>query len=197
MYLPYGVNEHGRLIYIDQVARGRTTLHCPYCGIRLLARKGTQLTPHFAHDGATCRDVKRADTAITLPVYDSFRLQLSAKAWAALRAFYDEGDTDDGDWLEELGLAKSFITPYGNERYALTHKGKIPFGELSLNLFIQFQEPLIHQQHEQLEQTALVALSTANESTALTDLRLFRAQMRRILEAILYEVIETFEKRDR
>lgn len=186
MYLPYGVNGDGQLVYIDQVARGRTPLRCPYCGTRLLARKGARVAPHFAHDGATCRDVKRADTAVALPVYDSFRLQLSAKAWAALRALHDEGHTVDADWLEELGLVKSFFTPYGNERYALTHKGKIPFGELSLNLFNQFQEPLIHERHEQLEQAALAALGSADETTALTDLRLFRAQMRRILETALY-----------
>jgi hypothetical protein len=35
MYLPYGVDEQGQLVYIDQVARGKTTLCCPYCGVRL------------------------------------------------------------------------------------------------------------------------------------------------------------------
>lgn len=90
MYLPYGVNKQGQLINIDQVARGRTSLHCPYCGVRLMAWKGAQLTPHFAHDGATCRDIGRSNTFITLPIYDSFWLQLSAKAWEALQAFQDE-----------------------------------------------------------------------------------------------------------
>lgn len=186
MYLPYGVDEHHQLIGIDQVPRGRTRLRCPYCGVTLLARKGTRIAPHFAHAGSTCRQVKRSDAAIRLPVYDSFRLNLSGKAWEALRAFHDENDDFEGDWLEELGLAKSYITPYGNQRFSLTHKGKIPFGELSLNLFNQFQEPLIQQRHEELEQVALAALGTLEESAALTDLRLFRAQMRRILEATLY-----------
>jgi competence CoiA-like predicted nuclease len=45
------VNGDEQLVSIDQVARGRTTLHCPYCGVRLLARKGVRLTPHFTHDG--------------------------------------------------------------------------------------------------------------------------------------------------
>lgn len=186
MYLPYGVNENGQLVYIDQAARGRTSLRCPYCGVTLIARKGARLAPHFAHDGATCREMKRADTAIALPVYDSFRLHLSGKVWEALRAFHDENDDGDCYWLEDLGLVKSFITPYGNEHYNLTHKGKIPFGDLSLNLFNQFQEPLIRERHDQLEKAALAALGTADESIALTDLRLFRAQMQRILETMLY-----------
>jgi hypothetical protein len=186
MYLPYGVDEQGQLVDIDQVARGKTTLCCPYCGVRLLARKGERLAPHFAHDGKTCREAKRSDRLIALPVYDSFRLHLSGKAWEALRAFHDEHDDFEGGWLEDLGLVKSFITPYGNERYTLTHQGKIPFGELSLNLFNQFQEPLIRARHDALEQAALAALYTAEENTALTDLRLFRAQMKRILETSLY-----------
>lgn len=138
-------------------------------------RKGTQIAPHFAHAGKTCRELKRAGDGITLPVYDSFRLHLSGKVWEALRRFHDEDDDSDGYWLEDYGVVKSFITPYGNKRYSLTHKGKIPFGDLSLNLFNQFQEPLIRERHNTLEQTALAAFCTAEENTALTDLRLFRA----------------------
>src|SRR5690606_33791922 len=88
--------------------------------------------------------------------------------------------------LKELGVVKSFITPYGNERYSLTHKGKVPFGDLSLNLFNQFQEPLIRERHEKLEQAVLAALCTSNETVALSDLRLYRAQVRRILQATHY-----------
>ncbi len=186
MYLPYGVNEQGQLVYIDSVGRGRTALKCPYCGVLLIARKGERLAPHFAHDGKTCREAKRSGETVALPVYDSFRLHLSGRVWEALRMFHDEGDDSDGDWLKDYGLVKSFISPYGNERYALTHKGKIPFGDLSLNLFNQFQEPLIQARHDELERKALEAFGREDESTTLTDLRLFRAQMRRILEATLY-----------
>ena len=186
MYLPYGINEQGQLVYIESVGRGRTALRCPYCATPLLARKGTQIAPHFAHDGKTCRELKRTGEGITLPVYDSFRLHLSGKVWEALGRFHDEDNDSDGYWLEEYGVVKSFITPYGNERDSLTHKGKIPFGDLSLNLFNQFQEPLIRERYNTLEQVALAALCTAEENMALTDLRLFRAQMRRILEATLY-----------
>lgn len=186
MYLPYGVNDDGHLVYIESVGRGRTTLRCPYCNTPLIARKGERLAPHFAHDGKTCREVKRSSETVVLPVYDSFRLHLSGKAWEALRRFHDENDDGDCYWLEDYGLVKSFITPYGNKRYSLTHRGKIPFGDLSLNLFNQFQEPLILERHDTLERAAWLALGDETEATKLIDLRLFRAQMRRILETTLY-----------
>lgn len=186
MYLPYGVNEQGQLVYIESVGRGKTVLKCPYCATPLIARKGIQIAPHFAHAGKTCREARRSTETVALPVYDSFRLHLSGKVWEALRRFHDEDDDSDCYWLEDYSVVKSFITPYGNERYNLTHKGKIPFGDLSLNLFNQFQEPLIRERHDALEQEALAALCTTEENTALTDLRLFRAQMRRILETTLY-----------
>lgn len=194
MYLPYGVNENGQLVYIDQVGRGKTSLCCPYCGVKLVARKGIKLAPHFAHDGATCRQVKRAEAAFALPVYDSFRLHLTGRQWEALRDFHDEADTYGADELEQLGFVKSFISPYGNQRYNLTHKGKIPFGELLLNLFNEFQAPLIEERYAELEVAALAALCTTDEETAVTDLKLFRAQVKRILDASLYFVEVRTEK---
>lgn len=188
MYLPYGVNEQGQLVYIESVGRGKTALKCPYCATPLIARKGTQIAPHFAHDGKTCREMRRSTETVALPLYDSFRMHLSGKVWEALRRFHDEDDDSDCYWLEDYGVVKSFITPYGNERYNLTHKGKIPFGDLSLNLFSQFQEPLIRERHDILERAAWLALGQESESTKLIDLKLFRAQMRRILETTLYFV---------
>lgn len=195
MYLPYGVNESGQLVYIDQVRRGRTSLCCPYCGVKLIARKGMRLAPHFAHEGATCRQIKRTEAAFALPVYDSFRLHLTGRQWEALRDFHDEESTYGTDELEQLGILKSFISPYGNQRYNLTHKGKIPFGELSLNLFNQFQEPLIYARYAELEQAVLAALCTPDEEIAITDLKLFRAQVRRILETSLYFIEVRTEQR--
>ena len=186
MSLHYVVNEQGQLASIGSVRPVSTALKSPYCARPLIARKGTQIAPHFAHDGKTCRELKRTGEGVTLPVYDSFRLYLSGKVWEALRRLHDEDGDSDGYWLEDYGVVKSFITPYGNERYNLTNKGKIPFGDLSLNLFNQFQEPLIRERHDALEQAVLATLCTGEESTALTDLRLFRAQMRRILETTLY-----------
>jgi len=166
MYLPYGVNEQGQLVYIESVGRGRTALKCPYCNMPLIARKGERLAPHFAHDRKTCREVKRTSETVALPVYDSFRLHLSSKVWEALRKFHDEEDHWVGYLLEDDGLVRSFITPYGNERYNLTHKGKIPFGELSLNLFNQFQEPLIRARHDALERKARLALGRGGRTNA-------------------------------
>ena len=130
--------------------------------------------------------MKRSTDVLTLPVYDSFRLHLSGKVWEALRTFHDVGNDVDCYWPEDLGLVKPFITPYGNQRYALTHKGKIPFGDLSLNLFDQFHEPLVRKRHDDLEQKAMTAFAREDAASALTDLRLFRAQMRRILETTLH-----------
>lgn len=187
LYLPYGVNADGELVYIDQVPRGRTALRCPYCGVSLMARKGLHIAAHFAHDGPTCRAVKRAATAFSLPVYDSFNLHLRPKDLAMLRSFHDEDDRDfDSRHLENLGLVKEIRTYYGNYKYELTHKGKIPFGELSLNLFNRFQEPLLWERDEELFNAARRAFGTVDADAAYTDFRLFRAQLRRILETTLY-----------
>lgn len=94
-------------------------------------------------------------------------------------------NTAQTNW-NSLVFSSSSSAHNGNYRYNLTHKGKIPFGELSLNLFNQFQEPLIRTRHGELEQVALAALCTADEETAPTDFRLFRAQVKRILETTLY-----------
>ena len=104
MYLPYGVTEQGQLVYI--------------------ARKGERLAPHFAHDGKTCRDFKRLSETVALPVYDSFQLHLSGKVWEAVRKFLDEEDHWVGYLLEDAGLVRSFITPYGNERTTSPTKGR-------------------------------------------------------------------------
>jgi hypothetical protein len=201
MYLPYGVNDDGQLIYIDQVARGRTSLHCPYCGRGLIARKGDVIAPHFAHDGQTCRDVKRSTDAISLPCYDSFYSHVPTKARPLLRAFYriynpDDDDTDDKpvrlyrdgmDWLERLELIKPTYNYYrGWTGHELTHAGKVPFGLLSLNLFNQFQAPLLYDKLTHLEAAAHAALGTADEHVAETDLLIYRAQLRRIFGATLY-----------
>lgn len=185
MFLRYGVNENSELIYIDQVPRGKTSLMCPYCGGLLTARKGEIKVHHFAHTGETCRQVERDDETIALPFYDGFNLHLTGKEWQTLRQFHDTGTLGrlGYDWLENLEAIKynSFT-----DKYELTHSGKIPFGELSLMLFNQFQEPLLLQKHEQLERAAINARATADFETRLADLRLYRAQMRRILSATLY-----------
>jgi len=53
--------------------------------------------------------------------------------------------------LREHGLLKHDEYKRG---YTLTHKGKLVSGQLSLDLFNQFQEPLIAQRHEELSKRA-------------------------------------------
>jgi hypothetical protein len=200
IYLPYGIDEDGQLVYIDQVARGRTVLLCPYCGVRLIARKGEVLAPHFAHDGKTCHAASRSLEAIALPCYDSFYSHIPTRARPLLRAFYrienpdaeiDEDRVrltrDDIDWLKSLGLIKPKYNYWrGWDGHELTHAGKVPFGLLSMDLFGRFQTPLLLERLAQLEAAALAAIGTADAHTTETDLSLYRAQLRRVLSATLY-----------
>lgn len=211
-YLPYGLNQNNELVYIDQVARGRTLLRCPYCGVNLLAKKGDVMAAHFAHDGKTCRQTSRNNPAFELPAYDSFNLKLSPKVLHGLRMFHakandydyqrpeaDEDKFDDTDYdglLEHHGLIKSFRTRYGNERYELTHKGKIPFGDLSLDLFNKFHEGQLRARHSTLTRTAIEKEKAGGSvHAALTDLRIYQAQLRRVLKASLYFIeVQTEQK---
>ena len=61
----------GELVAVEAVERGRTALVCPYCATGLIARKGRILAPHFAHDGATCRE-SHERAAGRVPFYDDF-----------------------------------------------------------------------------------------------------------------------------
>lgn len=199
-YLPYGVDDDGQLVYIDQVPRGRTALACPYCGVRLIARKGKFIAPHFAHDGQTCRSVSRSLETIALPCYDSFYSHVPAKARPLLREWYRINVSDDVvnksrvhlyrsdiEWLEQLNLIKPAYNYWrGWQGHELTHAGKVPFGLLSLNLFNHFQAPLLAERLEQLEAAAYTALGTADQHTAETDVAIYRAQLNRVQSAALY-----------
>lgn len=79
MYLEYGINKHGELIYVDQARRGLNELSCPYCGGQLLAKKGGIISHHFAHAGETCLQVnKRKNDLFQIPYYDKFDLHLTS-----------------------------------------------------------------------------------------------------------------------
>jgi hypothetical protein len=190
MYLQYGISDDGELVYIDQVSRGGTGLRCPYCAGLLLAKKGLIKAHHFAHAGQTCRQVERDEDTLALPCYDNFNLHLAGRDLAALQAFHrEEASGRDLDRLEALGLIK--YNEFARNRrgdWELTKKGQIPFGELSLNLFNEFQEPLLVEKHQQLEEAATQVYGKPGieYATAITDLRLYRAQWRRILSCSLY-----------
>ena len=199
MWLTYGIDDHGSLVAVDDAPRGKTQLQCPYCGGGLTAKKGQVVQHHFAHMGETCRAVDRGDDAIGLPLYNQFNLQLSGKELELLRdlwARYGAGTVYPSG--KELRLAQRLEArgvlawnPYqrrGRGGYEITKLGKIPVGALSLLLFNQVQEPLLHQKHTALEQ-AVADARTRPEAVldqALTDLRLYRAQWKRILSTTLY-----------
>jgi hypothetical protein len=187
MFLEYGLNNADELVYINQVTRGKLdSIRCPYCGGALLAKKGDIKTHHFAHAGETCRAVQR-DVDISLPMYDNFNLHISTLDFKALTEFNagENWATRDLERLERLELVK--YNPFNRgSHWELTKLGKIPFGELSLMLFNEVQEPLILQRHEQLEEAVRRAKGTIDFDVRLGDLRIYRAQLRRILQCRLY-----------
>ncbi len=212
MWLQYAVNDSGELVYIEQVKRGRTDLHCPYCGGLLTAKKGELVAAHFAHSGETCRQVDR-DQDIGLPAYDNFNLHLPGKVIQALHDWDIDRPVSYTLLLHYDLVSRNNFAPMNS--WQLTKRGKVPLGQLSMQLFSQFQEPLIMTRHAELERLltdvhdrqsleASVA-STAFYSdehvaararlrnaagmdidTALADLRIYRAQWRRVLGLTLY-----------
>lgn len=78
--------------------------------------------------------------------------------------------------------------PHNSCDYEFTHLGQIPFGELELMSFNSVQEPLLLEKLSQLEEKAECAL-TSNSlflPERLIDLKLYRAQLKKILQTILY-----------
>jgi hypothetical protein len=61
--LPYGVAQDGRMVAVDQVARGLACqCRCPQCDRRLIARQGEILAWHFAHEAAEINCVGAFET---------------------------------------------------------------------------------------------------------------------------------------
>ncbi|MGE5658142.1 MAG: GIY-YIG nuclease family protein, partial [Actinomycetota bacterium] len=195
MWLKFGVAPSGELASIDEVARGKTNLTCLYCGGELTAKKGSVKEHHFAHTLETCKPVsQRIKTKAfpSLPLYDNFHIQLKGEELEQLKVLWREygrelrpipRDLVNLRW-RLLGLLES-----GSERsYQFTDLGKIPMGALPLALFNQVQEPLLLSELARLAREATTAqranLSCLNER--LADLRIYRAQFRRILLNSLY-----------
>lgn len=194
MFLTHGLNRHDEMIPVEAVASGRTALSCPYCGRGLIARKGKILAWHFAHDGETCRDVAGDNDRIEVPYCDRFDLGLSGKMFDELAALRETKNGRDHRLLELL-KHRGFIQQAYNPNparyiynFELTHRGKIPFGETTLFMFAPIQRDLIASHHQQLVDAVATGLRHGYEDvkTAVTDLRLYRAQLRRLLSASLY-----------
>ncbi|MDZ8138997.1 MAG: GIY-YIG nuclease family protein [Nostoc sp. DedQUE04] len=194
MWLKYGVDEDGILICIEDIDRGKTLLKCPYCNGELTAKKGKVKEHHFAHHGETCRRVANREFP-TLPLYDNFNIQLSGKDLAQLKLLWKEYGAKNypiSSYLVTPGLLKAgmlrknvYIKP---PEYEFSDLGKVPVGALELTRFNDVQEPLLLKKLLKLE----LALKHAEYKNApdlayrLTDLKLYRAQLQRILCSSLY-----------
>ena len=186
LFLQYGVDEHGALIDIAQVRRGLTVLRCPYCNRLLIARKGEKVAHHFAHRDETCNPASRDMHELAIPAYDNFNLHLPGRAVKELHIWVLNPDVANKTILENHHLLVWNDFKGRSGGYEPTKTAKVVLGELSLNLFNQFQEPLILARHIELEQKARQARHTVDFEIYLTDLRLYRAQLCRILTATLY-----------
>lgn len=185
---------------IDQVARGRTPLACPYCRTPLIAKKGRILSPHFAHDGPTCRESAERHAA-RIPFYDELEtlgplgrsdLKLSAalvgqtinetsfRGWrrAALRRLIE------AEILEEVSRGERWVNGIGSHRHSAwgtlvvrAFRGRLTLAELG-----SVQERAVLQKLADLERRA----AEPRDVAVVTDLRLYRAQLARVVSLDLY-----------
>ena len=206
MWLSHGVNADGELVAVADVPRGKTALRCPWCDGPLMAKKGPRVVHHFAHAEATCAWAARADDTLALPLFQRFHLDLSGaelrllqELWAhagpAGQVYEPPYGTADRRRFEALVNRGIIVWNRwrGAGAYELTKLGKIPVGALSLALFCAIQEPLIAERLATLERAAAEAwaMRAPTAATALLDLRLYRAQLRRSLTATLYALAIT------
>lgn len=195
MWLRYGVDADNSLVGIEDVPKGKSKLKCPYCGGGLTAKKGKIKEHHFAHTEETCHQVAKRDEIPVLPLYDNFNIQLSGNELEQLKIFWREYESQGYRiprslaprrfvWLgllQEVEFAES-------SDYEFTKLGQVPFGQLSLMLFNEVQEPLLLEKLSDFEQKAFRASETNSLflSDRLMDLRLYRAQLKNILLNSLY-----------
>lgn len=203
MWLNYGIDIDNKLVAIADVASGKTNLRCPYCGRVLIAKKGKLKEHHFAHDGDSCNlIIKREPRDIPrLPLYDAFDTYLSGKELEQLKRLWHRHKSHNNgiDRLEILPAftRENLVEPSstinaltGRKAYQFTKLGQIPVGALPLSAFCSVQEPLILQKLTHLEAAIFdnsgSVLPREELQVRLTDLRIYCAQMRKILLASLY-----------
>ncbi|ABA24922.1 hypothetical protein Ava_B0210 (plasmid) [Trichormus variabilis ATCC 29413] len=194
MWLKYGVDQDGALLSIQDVSSGKTLLKCPYCQGDLIAKKGKVKQHHFAHDQETCHPVAKRKFP-TLPLYDNFNIELALKDLKQLKLLWSEYGAKNYPINYDLtspGLLKSGVLRkniyLNSPGYEFSDLGKIPVGALDFQRFNEIQEPLILKKLLKLE----LALQHAQHKNAsdleyrLTDLKLYYAQVKRILSSTLY-----------
>jgi len=190
MWLKFGVNADNNLVTIEDVPSGQTDLTCIYCGGFLTAKKGKIKAHHFAHTEETCYPVANRSFP-TLPLYDNFNIRLSGKELQQLKQLWQEYGNTDYSLLTvpfRLVLRKLFVMNSQQDGYDFTSLGKIPVGALPLAEFNQVQEPLLLEGFTKLKGAAERAqiLNSSSLEERLADFRLYRAQLRRILQLQLY-----------
>jgi len=188
------VDQDGALLSIQDVSSGKTLLKCPYCQGDLIAKKGKVKQHHFAHDQETCHPVAKRKFP-TLPLYDNFNIELALKDLKQLKLLWSEYGAKNYPINYDLtspGLLKSGVLRkniyLNSPGYEFSDLGKIPVGALDFQRFNEIQEPLILKKLLKLE----LALQHAQHKNAsdleyrLTDLKLYYAQVKRILSSTLY-----------
>lgn len=203
MWLRYGVDLNNKLIEIKNIASGKTNLICPYCGRALVAKKGKIKEHHFAHDGNTCHlIIKRESRDIPhLPLYDAFDIYLSGKELEQLKKLWHRHKAHNNG-IDRLEILPAFTRESlvetlpninaltGRKVYQFTKLGQIPVGALPLSAFSSVQEPLILQKLAHLEAAIFdnsgAIVPREELRVRLTDLRIYCAQIRKILLSSLY-----------
>lgn len=203
MWLRYGVDASNKLIEIENVASGKTSLICPYCGKGLIAKKGKVKEHHFAHEGETCNLIikRQPRDRPHLPLYDAFNIFLSGKELEQLNKLWHRHKS------HRLGIDRLEILPAftregllersplsnvatGRSAYQFTELGQIPVSTLPLAAFNPIHELQIGQKLAQLEAAIFdnsgSMLPPGELQIRLTDLRIYCAQMRKILLSSLY-----------
>jgi hypothetical protein len=189
MWLKYGVSADNALVEIEDVPSGKTMLTCLYCGGGLTAKKGKVKEHHFAHTDESCYPVAKKQVP-TLPLYDNFNIELSGKELEELKVFWHNYGLENYEICVKISLRLilSKLLVWNEQGYEFTNLGKIPVGALSLALFNEVQEPLISKKLWELEQGAERAkiINSKHLPVRIADLKIYRAQYKRILESRLY-----------
>ena len=185
MWLEYGIDPNGEMIFIESRRRGKTDLKCPYCGGALTAKKGAIKNHHFAHTDETCRAVK-SSRDISVPFLAGFDRHLSASELSALIHFQKTGRLNPD--LKDKLYRKDFIVQNANYRWKLDALGEIACGVMPLDRFSNFQSLAIVAKLKKLE-TRVVEADLKNSidlPDLLTDLKLYKNHVKRILFQTLY-----------
>ena len=199
-FLQHGVGPGNELVCIDRVASGKTRLHCPYCDAPLTAKKGRVLVAHFAHAGPTCRESSERGAA-RIPLYDDFDSlgplapadlrfcasllgstinSSSIRGWrrACLARLVDE------DLIEEVPRGQRWVNGIGSHRHSQWGERVCKALRYRLNLV----ELGAAQERAALAKLARLEAEAAADprGRAVIDLRLYRAQLARVLALDLY-----------